>query len=124
MLVYNKAYSLISCSGISIRTLSSAAVILSRQDSASFIPRLYSFIISSKGNSPRSIVAVISVNSVSYTHLDVYKRQGLSLADAENFQQIPGQGLSVTIDGKPYYAGNTRMMADKNISTAEVAAIS
>ena len=51
-------------------------------------------------------------------------KRGLSLADAENFQQIPGQGLSVTIDGKPYYAGNTRMMADKNISTAEVAAIS
>lgn len=51
-------------------------------------------------------------------------KQGLSLADAENFQQIPGQGLSATIDGQPYYAGNSKLMAAQGIDVAAVDALS
>ena len=56
--------------------------------------------------------------------IDAANQKAVQLTSVDNFLQIPGQGLSVTIGGQPYYAGNTKLMAAQGIDVAAVDAIS
>lgn len=56
--------------------------------------------------------------------IDAANQRAVQLTSVDNFLQIPGQGLSATIGGQPYYAGNTKLMAAQGIDVAAVDAIS
>ncbi|MDR3319451.1 MAG: heavy metal translocating P-type ATPase [Desulfovibrio sp.] len=43
-------------------------------------------------------------------------QHGLTLEKVSDFTQMPGQGISGTIEGKHYYAGNNRLLADQGIA--------
>ena len=47
------------------------------------------------------------------------KTQSVLIPEVENFKQIPGEGVSGQIDGVWCYAGNARMMKEKDISIIE-----
>ena len=47
------------------------------------------------------------------------KTNKIKLQEFKNFQAIPGHGVSGTIDGKKYYLGNRKLMADFNIKINE-----
>lgn len=42
--------------------------------------------------------------------------QQVTAATAEQFQSLPGKGVQAVVDGQQYYAGNRRLMEEKNIS--------
>ena len=50
--------------------------------------------------------------------------RGLNLPDAENFSAIPGEGISVTIHGKPCKIGNKTLMRNSGIDLSEMEDIS
>nr|MDD6335921.1 heavy metal translocating P-type ATPase [bacterium] len=50
--------------------------------------------------------------------LSAAKERGLSPAEASDFQAQPGRGLSASIQGKPYYAGNLAYMQQLGLSPA------
>lgn len=45
--------------------------------------------------------------------------KGIRKEPAESFLSITGQGVSGIVDGKTYYAGNQRLMREKNIDTSK-----
>lgn len=48
--------------------------------------------------------------------LDYAKKEGISPVQVDNFNSIPGKGLEVSVNGRRYYAGNERLMREKEIS--------
>ncbi|MDD3193483.1 MAG: heavy metal translocating P-type ATPase [Oscillospiraceae bacterium] len=48
------------------------------------------------------------------------KNEGLSLLPASDFQALSGLGLSASLEGKTYFAGNERLMSEQEISLAEL----
>ena len=46
-----------------------------------------------------------------------YKKTGESLAEAMNFQMIPGRGVCAVVDGKTILAGNTELLFEHDIIT-------
>lgn len=56
--------------------------------------------------------------------LTAAQEQGLALTETENFRQLPGQGLSATLQGQTYYAGNERLMNRQGIDTSSVSSAS
>lgn len=46
----------------------------------------------------------------------------LSLAEAADYKQIPGQGLTASVEGTAYSAGNFKLMQAQNVETAALAA--
>ena len=44
------------------------------------------------------------------------ERRGLTLKEASEFRQIPGQGLSGVIEGSRYFAGNHKLMQNADVS--------
>ena len=70
------------------------------------------------------------IAAVSYTHLDVYKRQehplaeavlqyaqgqGIAAAPVEGFQAISGRGVAATVAGRRAYAGNLELLGENGI---------
>ncbi len=51
--------------------------------------------------------------------LEKAKEMGAEIRATEQFEAISGYGISAVLDGKPYYAGNLRLMEQKGIPTAE-----
>lgn len=49
------------------------------------------------------------------------EEQKVSSASAQQFKQVPGQGLSAVVDGKDCFAGNARMMDQHGIATDAIA---
>ena len=47
---------------------------------------------------------------------------GEALGEAENFQMVPGRGVSACVDGKPLLAGNAELLAEHHIAIPEEAA--
>lgn len=47
------------------------------------------------------------------------KEQQIPAASSQNFMAFPGMGVQALIDGRHYYAGNKRLMREKNISLTE-----
>lgn len=47
------------------------------------------------------------------------KEQNIAAATPELFQSLPGKGVQAKIKGQYYYAGNRRLMDEKNISLAQ-----
>ncbi|CUN16045.1 Copper-exporting P-type ATPase A [Blautia hydrogenotrophica] len=48
--------------------------------------------------------------------LDYAKKEGISPVQVDSFNSIPGKGLEVSVNGRRYYAGNERLMREKEIS--------
>lgn len=48
---------------------------------------------------------------------DYAKESNVEILDVDDFKNIDGRGIEVIIDDKKYYAGNLKLMNDKNIST-------
>ena len=47
------------------------------------------------------------------------EEQNIHAAAAQNFMALPGMGVQAVIDGKTCYAGNKRLMSEKNISLTD-----
>jgi len=47
------------------------------------------------------------------------RARGLSLREAENFEALPGRGLSGKIDGKAVLVGNARAVSDRGLAIAQ-----
>ena len=47
---------------------------------------------------------------------------GITLEEAENFQMVPGRGVSACVDGKTLLAGNAELLAEHHIAIPEEAA--
>ena len=48
--------------------------------------------------------------------------RGLSVAEPEHFDAIPGHGVGATVDGRAVLLGNRKLMADRRIAVDELAA--
>ncbi len=48
--------------------------------------------------------------------------RGLSVAEPERFEAIPGHGVEATVDGRAVLLGNRKLMADRHIAVDELAA--
>ncbi len=48
------------------------------------------------------------------------RRTEFKLKKGEQFKNIVGKGVQATIDGKVYYAGNTKLFEERNISLDSV----
>ena len=46
--------------------------------------------------------------------------EDISLPEASEFSAVAGMGIEAVIEGKKYYAGNLRLMKEKNISCAGI----
>lgn len=56
-----------------------------------------------------------SEHPLSRSILQYAEEEGIPLLDSEDFQSVGGRGISVTIEGKNYYAGNLSYMKEENI---------
>ena len=71
---------------------------------------------------PSSIPVTLTLTSVSYTHLDVYKRQPELLAENVNswFQREPTQRMVRTLDGTVRAFLSNRYRRIDNLDIAEI----
>ncbi|MFB6293021.1 MAG: copper-translocating P-type ATPase, partial [Halonotius sp.] len=50
--------------------------------------------------------------------VDGAEDRGLELGDAEAFENVPGQGIRATVDGRDVLVGNRKLLSDNGIDTA------
>ena len=85
-----------------------------------YVPYTSNFLDVLKGIEPNNVL-VSHLGSVSYTHLDVYKRQDDIYEDLYEFNckyyKVGYDGLSVTIDGNPR---NTAVWGEANLSLIHI----
>lgn len=78
--------------------------------------------IHTEGWTKKEFLALVAGMEVKSEHplaeaiLDYAKKEGISPVQVDNFNSIPGKGLEVSVNGRRYYAGNERLMREKEIS--------
>ncbi|MFQ3474632.1 copper-translocating P-type ATPase [Halonotius sp. F2-221B] len=50
------------------------------------------------------------------------EERGIGLADAEDFENVPGQGIQATVEGRTVLVGNRTLLSENGIDTASAAA--
>lgn len=77
--------------------------------------------IRSLGISPRELLSIAAALEKKSEHplaaavLDRARQEQIRPADAGDFLAIPGRGIQASIQGQQYFAGNKRLMEEKNI---------
>lgn len=62
----------------------------------------------------------LSEHPLAQAIVSLSKQRGLSLFDPSNFQALSGLGLSASLEGTPYLAGNERLMEEQGIHLDEL----
>jgi Cu2+-exporting ATPase/Cu+-exporting ATPase len=59
-----------------------------------------------------------SEHPIAHAILEYARAKNINIKDAKDFEIVKGKGLKGNLDGKEYFAGNTKLIADLNLSFA------
>ena len=79
------------------------------------------------GSDARTLLAVAAAMEEKSEHplaeavLAKARAEGIAIAQAKDFQAVPGRGIQAVIDGRNYFAGNEKMMEERGIDCTQAA---
>ena len=79
------------------------------------------------GADARTLLAIAAAMEVKSEHplaeavLAKARAEGIAIAQAKDFQAVPGRGIQAVIEGRNYFAGNEKMMEERGIDCTRAA---